>query len=303
MIASAPAPVITFAGVDAVALGDRVAEVERAAVGVAVERRGAPLERLERRRERAPRPLVRGELDDALEPELALHLLLRLPRLVRDEPVEGGAEEAHRGTTRRRAAPARRRPSSSSARTRGRRRSRRGRRRSRPCSAASSPPTVPGHRLAHLVLHHRLGSHPREPAENGVAPVDDAHGERLTAFARGRSGHVRGPVPRTWPQRPIVAGSEATLQGLRDVGSAPADPTSCDGQQERSDPSGVCATRDPLLRIPSHATANKSEPPPLRQGGGSGRKAGPAGGTAPMWGRGHVLGNRRCRPCRNLARL
>src|SRR5204863_7444698 len=68
-----------------------------AAVGVTVEVGRRPLERLERRRQRRERALVRRELDDAVDPELALHLLDRLPGLVRDERVDGGAEEAGHG--------------------------------------------------------------------------------------------------------------------------------------------------------------------------------------------------------------
>src|SRR5215211_8260978 len=52
---------------------------------------------------------------------------------------------------------------------------------------------------------------------------------------------------------------------------------------------------------PGHG--RKDEPPPLRQGGGSGRKAGPAGGTAPMWGRGHVLGYGDAAPAETLREL
>ena len=79
---------------DAVPLGERAPEAPRAAVRVAVELERRALDRLLRGRERPVRPLVRGELDDALEPELALDLLDRLARLVRDEPVERGADRA-----------------------------------------------------------------------------------------------------------------------------------------------------------------------------------------------------------------
>src|SRR4026209_88402 len=101
-------------------------------------------------------------------------------------------------------------------------------------------------------------------------------GERLTALAHGRSGHVLGTVPGTWPEQTVAApaGGERPFRGLRNSGSASADPESCDDQ--------------------------KNEPPPLRQGGGSGRKAGPAGGTAPVWGRGHVLGYRDAAPRETL---
>ncbi len=95
--ASAPAAVTTFADIDAVALGERIAEMERAAVGIAIQPSCAPLHGLERGRERAPGTFVRSELDDALEPELALQLLLGLSRLVRNQAVEGRAEECHGG--------------------------------------------------------------------------------------------------------------------------------------------------------------------------------------------------------------
>ena len=79
---------------DAVPLGERAAEALRAAVRIAVQLERRARDRLVRRRERPVRPLVRGELDDALEPELALDLLDRLARLVRDEPGEGGTDRA-----------------------------------------------------------------------------------------------------------------------------------------------------------------------------------------------------------------
>ena len=75
---------------------ERRAQAIGAAVGVAVQLVGATLDRLARPRERPERPFVRRQLDDALEPELALDLLDRLPRLVRDEVVDGGLEEAVR---------------------------------------------------------------------------------------------------------------------------------------------------------------------------------------------------------------
>ena len=65
--------------IDTVPLRERAAEVEGAAVGIAVERPRAPLHRLQGSREGLPRAFVRRELDDAIEPELALDLLLRLP--------------------------------------------------------------------------------------------------------------------------------------------------------------------------------------------------------------------------------
>ena len=79
---------------NAVPFGERGAQAVRAAVRVAVQaRRRSAADRLERLRERAERPFVRGELDDALEPELALHLLDRLARLVRDDPASAGREK------------------------------------------------------------------------------------------------------------------------------------------------------------------------------------------------------------------
>ena len=69
-----------------------------AAVRVAVQLAGAARDRLERRGKRPERALVRRELDDALEPELALHLLDGLARLVRAEAVDLGAEERSRAS-------------------------------------------------------------------------------------------------------------------------------------------------------------------------------------------------------------
>ena len=79
---------------NAVPLGERGAKRPGAAVGIAVELERSALHRLERGRKRRKRPLVRGELDDPVEPELALHRLDRLARLVRHEAVDRGAEEA-----------------------------------------------------------------------------------------------------------------------------------------------------------------------------------------------------------------
>ena len=78
---------------DVVQLGERRPQPPRAAVGVAVQVACLPLDRLERGRERPERPLVRRELHDPLEPELALHLLDRLPGLVRHQVLHGGLEE------------------------------------------------------------------------------------------------------------------------------------------------------------------------------------------------------------------
>ena len=225
---------------DAVALRDRVAQVERAAVGVAVERAGAVFERLERGRERAPRAFVRGQLDDPREPELALHFFLRLPRLVRNEAVEGRTEEAHRAATRPRAkrqlvvrALA---PEPEDADDGGDGRGDRGLvRPHRPFDPAR-------HRLACLVLHHRLGTHPGEPAEERVAPVEHAHRREANST-------------RPWPIRPCPGdcpwdmadngqavsrrpGAKRPFRGLRDSGSASADPESCDGKK-RAAPSAA----------------------------------------------------------------
>src|SRR2546423_4489679 len=63
-------------------------------VRIAVQLTRRALQRLERLRERPERPLVRSELDDALEPELALNLFDRLSRLVRDDVLERGPEKA-----------------------------------------------------------------------------------------------------------------------------------------------------------------------------------------------------------------
>src|SRR5581483_10026272 len=79
---------------DAEALGERAAQLPGSSVRVAVQVGDAALERLERRRKRPERPLVRRELDTALEPELALHLLDRLAGLVRHEVANRRPEEA-----------------------------------------------------------------------------------------------------------------------------------------------------------------------------------------------------------------
>jgi hypothetical protein len=66
------------------ALGEHDAKPPTAAVGISIQLAACALERLERRRERPERALVRRELDDPLQAELALYLLDRLPRLVRN---------------------------------------------------------------------------------------------------------------------------------------------------------------------------------------------------------------------------
>ena len=75
------------------ALRQRGAQPPGAAVRVAVQLRGRALDRLERRRKRPERPLVGGELDAALEPQLPLHLLDRLARLVRNEARTDGRKK------------------------------------------------------------------------------------------------------------------------------------------------------------------------------------------------------------------
>src|SRR3989442_7962223 len=75
-------------GRHAVLLGERLAQVEAAAVRVAVE----VVERREDRLLHAvgwrQRVLVRRELDRVVDPELALQLLDRLARLVRRDPED-----------------------------------------------------------------------------------------------------------------------------------------------------------------------------------------------------------------------
>src|SRR5439155_11815577 len=78
---------------DVMSLGERRSQAVGAAVGVAVQLLGAPRERLERGRERPERALVRRQLDDTLEPELALHLLDRLAGLVGNDVANGRLEE------------------------------------------------------------------------------------------------------------------------------------------------------------------------------------------------------------------
>ena len=218
--------------IDVVALGERAAKVESAAVGVAVEPAGAPLHRLQGGRERAPRALVRRELDDAIEAELALDLLLRLPRLVRNEAVQGGAEEASRPDQFSEPAAAGRR-SSCGARTRARRRSRRAPVAIAPLFGRFDPSTVPGTTAFALCFSTRLRADPREPAEHGVPPVEDAHARRLTSLAPACSGHVPGTVPGTRPKQP-----------------------SASRLWERSDPSGVFA-RTRALPVPLRKKASR----------------------------------------------
>ena len=78
---------------DVVQLGQGRPEPPRAAVGIAVQVARLALDRLERGRKGPERPLVRRELHDPLEAELALHLLDRLPRLVRNEILHCRLEE------------------------------------------------------------------------------------------------------------------------------------------------------------------------------------------------------------------
>ena len=78
---------------DAMPLGERRPEAVGAAVGIAVQLLGPARERLERLREGPERPLVRGQLDHPLEPELTLDLLDRLARLVGDDVPHRRLEE------------------------------------------------------------------------------------------------------------------------------------------------------------------------------------------------------------------
>ena len=234
------------------ALGERAAKVERAAVGIAVEPAGAPLHRLQRGRERAPRALVRRELDDAIEAELALDLLLRLPRLVRNQAVECGAEERHGQVSFRsprlvaRALAAPEPEQATDCGDAGR---------DRALVRALRPLDRAGYDGLRLVLHHRLRADPGEPAEHGVPPVEDAHARRLTSLASGRSRHVPGTVPGTCPRIRLELGrdlreSERPFRGASRLGARASS------------------------RGPGSAPGQKGEPPPLRRGGGSGRKRG-----------------------------
>ena len=89
---------------DVVPLGEGRTQAVGAAVRVPVQVPRLARERLERLGKRPVRPLVRGELDHPLEPELALHLLDRLPRLVRNEIPHGRLEERIRKLRERHAA-------------------------------------------------------------------------------------------------------------------------------------------------------------------------------------------------------
>ena len=80
----------------AVPVGQPAAQPVRTAVGVAVQLGSRTLHRGERLGKRAERSLVGRELHDPVEAELALHLLDRLARLVRDQPRERGPDEARR---------------------------------------------------------------------------------------------------------------------------------------------------------------------------------------------------------------
>ena len=82
------------------ALGQRRVQPVAAAVRIAVQLADAARERLLGGRERAERAFVRRELDDALEPELALDVLDRLPGLIRRQGANAGAEEGVAGTAR-----------------------------------------------------------------------------------------------------------------------------------------------------------------------------------------------------------
>src|SRR5256885_3986758 len=77
-----------------VALGERRTKPVSPTVRIAVQLTRRALQRLERLWKRPEGSLVRRELDDALEPQLALDLFDRLPRLVRDDVLERGPEQA-----------------------------------------------------------------------------------------------------------------------------------------------------------------------------------------------------------------
>ncbi len=79
---------------EVVELGQRGPEAVSAAVGVTVQIGRGARDRFEGGRERAERPFVRGELDNPVEPELALDLLHGLTGLVGHEVANRGSEEA-----------------------------------------------------------------------------------------------------------------------------------------------------------------------------------------------------------------
>ena len=93
---SAPDPHRDLLEPYAVPLRQGGAQPVGAAVRVAVQLGGGPGERVERRRKGPERALVRRELDDAFEAELALHLLDRLAGLVGDQAAERTAERTTR---------------------------------------------------------------------------------------------------------------------------------------------------------------------------------------------------------------
>jgi hypothetical protein len=72
---------------------ERLAEAVGASVRVAVQLGDPTLQRLSRPGERPELALVRGELHDTVEAELALHLLDGFSGLVRNEVCDRGAEE------------------------------------------------------------------------------------------------------------------------------------------------------------------------------------------------------------------
>ena len=79
---------------DPVPRSQRLVQAVDAPVGIAVELASRLCHRLERGREGRERPLVRSELDDPVEAELALHVLDGPARLVRRQLVDRGSEEA-----------------------------------------------------------------------------------------------------------------------------------------------------------------------------------------------------------------
>ena len=82
------------------ASGERLVQAVGAAVRVAVQVARRGVERRQRRGKRPERPLVRRELDDALEPELALALLDRFAGLVRRQRGDARPEERRVGEAR-----------------------------------------------------------------------------------------------------------------------------------------------------------------------------------------------------------
>jgi hypothetical protein len=79
--------------VDSVTFGQGLAQAVEAPVRVAIQVADAARQSVGRGRERPVRPLVRRELDDTLEPQLAPHVAGRLSGLVGHDPFERRLEE------------------------------------------------------------------------------------------------------------------------------------------------------------------------------------------------------------------